>query len=281
MAGKEGLHLGPYRLLHLLGSGRFSEVYLGEHRYLGTQVALKLLPTGLTEEVQARFLAEARLLQDMDHPHIIRVRDFGVQDDLAFLVMDYASGRSMRTLHPAGISLPLSTVVLSVQQIVSALQYMHERGVIHRDLKPENLLLDQDGKVLLGDFGLALIVSQSTEYAPAAMQGSLAYMAPEQFRGRPQFASDQYALGVVVYEWLCGTRPFHGTFAELCHAHLYVPPPPLSQHSPAIAPLVEQVVLTALSKEPGRRFATLETFAAALALAQRGGDLSPLLPPLS
>ncbi|HLZ56056.1 MAG TPA: protein kinase [Ktedonosporobacter sp.] len=281
MAGKEGLHLGPYRLLHLLGSGRFSEVYLGEHRYLGTQVALKLLPTNLTEEVQERFLAEARLLQSLEHPHIIRVRDFGVQDEIAFLVMDYASGGTIRTQHPAGIPLPLSTVVLYVQQIASALQYMHERRVIHRDIKPENLLLDQQGQVLLGDFGLALILSQSTEYAPAALEGSLAYMAPEQFRGKPGMASDQYALGIIVYEWLSGIRPFHGTIAEQCHAHLYVAPPPLTPQLPQLSPLVEQVVLTALAKEPASRFADVNTFAAALALAQVGSDFSHLFPPAS
>src|SRR5579859_2474535 len=278
MAGKEGLSLGPYRLQHLLGSGRFSEVYLGEHRYLGTQVALKLLPTSLTGEVQARFLAEARLLQSLEHPHIIRVRDFGIQDQIAFLVMDYAAGGMLRAHHSADYPFPIATIVDYVQQIASALQYMHERRVIHRDLKPENLLLDQQGQVLLGDFGLALILSQSTEYAPAALEGSLAYMAPEQFRGKPGMASDQYALGVIVYEWLSGMRPFHGTIAELCHAHLYATPPSLSQQLPSISPLVEQVVLTALAKDPARRFADVQTFAAALARAQAGASLEPLLP---
>src|SRR5258707_9674262 len=103
--------LGPYRLAHLLGAGRFSEVYLGEHRDLHSQVAIKLLPTHLTPEAQERFLAEARLLQKLNHPHIIHLRDFGIENSVAFLVMDYASGGTLRALHPAGIPVPLATVV--------------------------------------------------------------------------------------------------------------------------------------------------------------------------
>src|SRR5947207_15553156 len=100
MEGKEGLQLGQYQLGRLLGTGRFSEVYLGEHSYLGRQVALKFLPTRLPAETRERFLEEARLLQRLEHPHIIRVRDFGVEDEGAFLVMDYAPGGTVRTLYP-------------------------------------------------------------------------------------------------------------------------------------------------------------------------------------
>jgi len=281
MIGKEGLHLGHYRLVRLLGTGRFSEVYLGEHIYLGAQVALKLQSLHLASGAQERFMAEAQLLQSLTHPHIVQVRDFGVEGDIAFLVMSYASGGTIHTFHPKGQPLPLSTVVAYIQQIASALSYMHEHRVIHRDLKPENLLIDQSGQLLLGDFSLATRVSLSSDYAYAAMEGSLAYMAPEQFRGKPHIASDQYALAVIVYEWLSGTRPFQGTLAELCHAHLYMPPPPLSQDALPNASLVEQVLHTALAKDPTRRFADIRTFATALARAHEGAAFADLLPSIS
>src|ERR1700681_3303280 len=180
MDDRVGQQFGLYRLVGLLGTGRFSRVYLGVHRVLDSQVALTLVSTDLTTDRSARFLAEARMLQRLEHSHIIRVHDFGVENGIAFLIMDYAPGGMIRTLYPAGHLVPLARIVSYVQQAASALSYLHERRVIHRDLKPENLLLDQQGQILLGDFGLALTVSQSTDYASTALEGSLAYMAPEQ-----------------------------------------------------------------------------------------------------
>jgi len=141
------------------------------------------------------------------------------------------------------------------------LQYLHDRQIIHRDVKPENLLLGRDGGVLLGDFGIAIYADYADQ---ADVVGTIPYMAPEQFEGKPQFASDQYALGVVVYEWLSGGLPFNGNREAIVMQHLYAPPPPLREQVPAISPAVEQVVLRALAKNPEDRFPNVRAFAEAL-----------------
>ncbi len=172
-------------------------------------------------------------------------------------------------MHPKGTILPLSKVVDYVTQVVEALQYAHDRGIIHRDVKPENLLVGSNKEILLGDFGIAVLTQRSSSLSTQAVVGTAAYMAPEQFRGKPCAASDQYALAVVVYEWLAGDRPFTGTFVELASQHLLTPPPTLRQKNPGIAPPVERVVLTALAKEPAQRFGSIKDFALALALASQ------------
>src|SRR5437588_8838431 len=146
--------------------------------------------------------------------------------------MDYLPNGNVRQRHPKGTVLPLLTIVSYVTQIASALQYAHDEKLIHRDIKPENMLLDRDNTLVLSDFGIALMVQSSRYQSTQEVAGTAAYMAPEQFQGHPQRASDQYALGVVVYEWLTGDRPFHGSFAEIASQHLFVPSPPLRAKVP-------------------------------------------------
>ncbi len=260
---REGQQLGNYRLIRLLGQGNFSEVYLGKHVHLHTQAAIKVLHGQLANHDMAGFLTEARTIARLRHPHIIQVLDFGVEDTTPFLVMDYAPGGTLRQRHPKGTRLSPDIVVTYVRQVANALQYAHQEKLIHRDIKPENMLLGRDNEVLLSDFGLVITAQSSSQQASDAA-GTIAYMAPEQLRGKPRPASDQYALGIVVYEWLCGDRPFHGTFAELQSLHLFVPPPPLHEKIPAILPAVEHVVLKALAKDPKERFVSVQAFAAAL-----------------
>jgi len=153
--------------------------------------------------------------------------------------------------------------------VTEALQYAHEKKFIHRDIKPENMLIGERDAVLLSDFGIALI-SQSSRYQNTQdVAGTVAYMSPEQIQDKPRPASDQYSLGIVVYEWLCGDRPFRGGFIELCTQHAVAPPPPLRQKVPSIPPAVEQVVLTALAKDPHQRFASVQAFAIALEQASQ------------
>src|SRR5579863_370484 len=204
-----GRQLGNYRLIRLLGQGGFAEVYLGEHIYLDTQAAIKVLRTQLESDEIEHFRTEARTIARLVHPHIVRVLDFGVDGTTPYLVMDYAPSGTLRKRHHAGVPLPLSTIVDYVNQIASALQYGHEQKVIHRDIKPENMLLSRQNDVLVSDFGIALVVS-SRSYSTQSRQdlvGTIAYMAREQIQSEAVPASDQYALGIVVYEWLCGTRP--------------------------------------------------------------------------
>src|SRR3989440_3065992 len=153
---REGQQLGNYRLTRLLGQGGFAEVYLGEHVYLKSRAALKVLHTRLSEEDAAQFVREGQTLARLTHPHIVRVLDFAVQDGIPFLVMEYAPGGTLRTLHPKETRVPLESIVAYVTQVASALQYAHDQRLLHRDVKPENMLLGTHSQVLLSDFGLAL-----------------------------------------------------------------------------------------------------------------------------
>jgi WD40 repeat protein len=272
MADRVGEQLGNYRLVRLLGQGGFAEVYLGEHIYLGTQAAIKVLYTRLASEDFEHFRKEARTIACLVHPHIVRVLDYGIEGNIPFLVVDYAPNGTLRTRYSKGVPLPLRTVVSYVTQIADALQYAHEQKVIHRDIKPENMLLGRRDEVLLSDFGIAL-VAMSTNYRSTQvmqeMAGTIAYMAPEQIQAQAGPASDQYALGVVTYELLSGARPFHGAYTEVAVKHTMVPPPSLREKLPMISADVETVVMKALAKDPGQRFADVKTFAAALADAGR------------
>ncbi len=281
MAEYVGQQLGNYRLIQLLGQGNFSGVYLGEHLHLNTQAAIKVLHGQLANHDMAGFLTEARTIAHLRHPHIVQVLDFGVEGTTPFLVMEYAPGGNLRKLHPKGTPLSLDTIIAYVTQVAEALQYAHQKKLIHRDIKPENMLLGRSNEVLLSDFGIALLIESSRKPQVQDTAGTIAYMAPEQLRGKPRPASDQYALGIAVYEWVCGERPFHGTFAELYSQHLSVAPPPLSERVPALPGAVEQVVLKALAKDPRERFASVRAFAVALTEAveaeSSGRTLSVLL----
>jgi alpha-glucoside transport system substrate-binding protein len=256
--------LGNYRLVRLLGQGGFAEIYLGEHIYLETQAAIKVLHTQLARDGIEQFGLEVKQIARLQHPHIVRVLDFGVEGTTPFLVMSYAPGGTLRQCHPKGARLPLPMIVQYVEQVADALQYAHEEKFIHRDVKPENMLLGRRNEVLLSDFGIATIVNSTTSLSMQAAVGMVPYMAPEQLQEHPRPASDQYALGVVVYEWLCGDRPFEGSFTEVAVKHLTMPPPSLHERMPEISPEVEQVVMTALAKDYKRRFGTVQAFARAL-----------------
>jgi len=264
MTDRVGQKLGNYHLVRLLGEGGFAEVYLGEHIHLGTLAAIKVLHTQLTTDDMETFRKEARTIAQLEHPHIVRVLDFGVEGKTPFLVMSYAANGTLRQRHPKGSHLPLATVVIYVKQLADALQYAHDEKLIHRDIKPENMLIGRRNEVLLSDFGIALLAQSSRYQSTQDVIGTVAYMAPEQIQGKPRPASDQYALGIVVYEWLNGDRPFHGSFTELCAQHMFASPPSLQQKISTISPEVEQVVQTALAKDPRQRFANVQAFATAL-----------------
>jgi serine/threonine protein kinase len=285
-----GKHLGNYHLLHVLGEGGFAEVYLGEHMHLGTQAAIKVLSTKLQREEVERFRQEARTIAGLRHPSIVRVLDFGVAGSVPYLVMDYATGGTLRQRYPGGTRLEPAALLPYVRQVASALQYTHERTLIHRDVKPENMLIGEQGEILLSDFGIALVAQSSRYQGTQEVAGTVAYMAPEQVQGKPQRASDQYALGVVVYEWLEGERPFHGSFTEIAAQQVVTPPPLLRAKLPDLSLAVEQVVLRALEKDPQARFASVQAFATALEQAcqmqgvffaptQRGSDPAPVVFP--
>jgi predicted ATPase/serine/threonine protein kinase/DNA-binding CsgD family transcriptional regulator len=278
-----GQSFGNYRLVRLIGRGAFADVYLAEHRYLEITATIKILRVHLEQDAHAQFLHEARTIAHLQHLHIVHVLDFGFQDQTPYLVMEYASHGSLRTFHPPGSRLPLETIVSYVQQVASALQHAHDQGIIHRDVKPENLLLGERYTVLLSDFGLAMLTphtqSLDTQAMTRSLVGTTPYLAPEQLQGKPRRASDQYALGVIVYEWLCGQRPFNGTPIEIATQHLSIPPPSLCERIPDLSPEIEQVVLRALAKEPTGRFASVQDFATALFDAVSPSLISPIHTP--
>ncbi len=269
LPNRVGQRLGNYYLIGLLGKGGFAEVYLGEHLHLGTQAAIKVLHTQLVTQEIGQFLQEARIIAHLEHPHIVRVLDFGVADATPFFVMSYAPNGTLKERHPKGQRLPLPTIVSYVSQVADALQYAHNEKLIHRDIKPGNMLLDRHYNVLLSDFGFALVAQNSHSQSMQEVVGTVAYMSPEQIQGRSRPASDQYSLGIVVYEWLCGDRPFHGSLAELCTQHMFVPPPLLCEREPTVSPDLEQVLMTALAKDPKQRFASVQDFATALRRASQ------------
>ncbi len=263
-----GQQIGEYRLLRQLGKGTFGTVYLAEHFHNHSYAAVKLLQIRLTSRDDLRdFLNEARMIR-LRHPHIVPILDFGLsRDDLPFLVMEYAAGGTLRDRHSKGSKLPGEIIATYVQQLASALHYAHDRRLIHRDVKPENMLVRRDGTVLLSDFGIAKIIEQSSLNSMHTQTGTPVYMAPEQSQGKPCPASDQYALAVVVYEWLSGSRPFQGGPLEVIIQHRVDPPPSLHAVCPEISLQVEQVILKALAKAPEERFPTMAHFARAFHIA--------------
>ncbi len=263
MTDRIGEHLGNYRLVRLLGSGGFADVYLAEQVYLNTLAAIKVLNTHLTPETLGNFLSEARQLSQLDHPHILRVLDFGLAQEMPYLVMEYAPGGTLRERHPRGSRVPLQAILSYVTDVAPALQYAHDQGLVHGDLKPENLLLGKQERVLLSDFGIALLVPAPNSLHVPHMYGTLIYMAPEHLRGVPSLQSDQYALAVMIYEWLSGQPPFQGSAAEVVSQHLFANPTLLREQYPEIPLAIERVVLKALSKDPILRFADVQSFATA------------------
>src|SRR5713226_1577659 len=286
-----GQQIGNYQLVQLLGRGNFASVYLGEHHSDGTQAAVKVLLTELADREAEKFLAQAEIIAGLDHPHIVGVHEFGLEDGKPFLVMEYAPNGTLRQRHPKGTQLPLTTIVSYVKQIADALQYVHDQNLIHRDVKPHNMLLGANHQVMLSDFGIA-VIAESMGYRVQKVhefEGTILYAAPEQIRGRPRIASDQYALGVVVYEWLSGSCPFYGSIEKIARQHTLSPPPPLREKVPTTSLAVEQVVLKALAKDPNERFESVQEFAKALERASRPGQPGmgtrqtspPSLPPSS
>jgi ABC-type transport system substrate-binding protein/serine/threonine protein kinase len=271
MTDRLGQQLGNYRLVNLLGQGGYAEVYLGQHVRFKQQAAIKVLHAHLSDQEAEHFQQEAETIATLAHPAIVRVFDFDVQDAIPFLVMDYAPNGSLRQRYPKGKLVPLPAIVSCVKQVAAALQYAHDKKFIHRDVKPENMLIGQIQEVLLSDFGIATIIHSTSSLNASAegTSGTLAYMAPEQIEGHPRAASDQYALGIVVYEWLCGERPFEGSVSELIAQQLSMPPPSLRERMPAIPAEVEQVVLRALAKDPKARYASVAAFSNALEQASQ------------
>jgi serine/threonine protein kinase len=178
-----GQQLGNERLLRFVGRGEFAEVYLGEHVYLNMLAGVKVLQAQLTTpQAMQAFLQEGQNIARLVHPSIIRVLDFGVEQGVPFLIMEYAPNGTLRQRYPDRTPLPVRQVVTYANQVASAAQYAHDRRLIHRDIKPENMLLSAGGTILLSDFGISTVARTSRSLRTQDISGTGAYMAPSNCR---------------------------------------------------------------------------------------------------
>src|SRR2546423_1289788 len=208
---KVGDVIGNYRIVEELASGSFGSVYRGIHTVLNTRVvAVKILHMHLhLQQESESFFHEARILEALQHPHILHMFDVGMQEKMPYIVTAYAPGGSLRQHlnRQVGKPLPTNEALTILQQIALALDYAHQQNIIHRDLKPENILFDAQGGILLADFGISTILG-SLSFHQTSPYGTPAYMSPEQFKGEVSRESDQYALACIAYELLTGQKPF-------------------------------------------------------------------------
>jgi Tol biopolymer transport system component/predicted Ser/Thr protein kinase len=267
-----GTRLGTYDVVAPLGVGGMGEVYRAHDSKLGRDVALKVLPADLAAdpERRRRFEQEARAASGLNHPNVVHVYDVGGADGSIFIAMELVEGRTLRDLMSSG-PLPARKFLDIAIQIADGLARAHEAGIVHRDLKPENVMVSKDGHVRILDFGLAKLVEpraadQHTDFPTSPqmtraglVMGTVGYMSPEQAAGRPvDFRSDQFSLGVVLYELASGKRPFQReTGAETLTAILRDSPPPLATAAPALPlPLRWMIDERCLAKDPEDRYAS-------------------------
>jgi predicted Ser/Thr protein kinase len=264
-----------YELHERIGAGGMSEVFRATDTRLGRPVAVKLLSPSLAADpvFLERFAREARVLAALRHPNVVQVYDYGKAEGTEFLAMEYVSGRSLKELGPVGEDEALRLV----GEAAAGLQAAHDRGVVHRDVKPHNLLVDEAGAVRVTDFGIARSMDVEGTVGDGTLIGTAQYLSPEQVRGEPaDYRSDVYALGVVLFELLCGRPPFEGDSpVAVAIKHRDEPPPRPRSLCPELAPETEAVVRRALEKEPSRRFQSAAQMADALARARASLALTP------
>jgi serine/threonine-protein kinase len=270
MTVEAGRKLGRYVLSRKLGAGGMAEVWEAFDAGLHRHVAVKVVRDEIAGEAEfrERFIREARLAAQLEHPRILPIWDFGTEAGVTYLVMPLLPGGSLRERITG--PMPAEEAVEALASIASALDHAHARGVLHRDVKPANVLVDASGSLLLADFGLAKNTAVSSELTAAGMViGTPAYMAPEQAIGKPVDArADQYALAVMAFELLTGRTPFRSEspFAVL-DKHLREAPPPPSSFVAGLPYAVDAVLAKALSKRPEERYETCREMVESLAEA--------------
>ena len=263
--------IGKYYVVHEVGRGSTGTVYLSHDPFYGRDVAIKLYHATVGDDAESRnarrmFMGEAKMVGKLQHPNIVPIFDAGEEDGRRYVVTEHVHGaRTLSAYCRSGSLLPIDQVVSILYKCAKALHYAHSRGVVHRDIKPSNILLTQDGDVRIVDFGIALVADSDVSRLEG-VAGSPAYMSPEQVQGLELDArSDLYSLGAVMYEMLCGQRPFRaGALGKLLRQVVQSEAESLRSIRPEIPEELEEVVKRALQKEPNNRYRTGTEFAAEL-----------------
>ncbi len=258
---------GRYKVLTRLGSGGMADVFCAEDQQLGRKVALKLLHRRFAEDAEfvERFRREASAAAGLQHPNVVGVYDRGEWDGTYYIAMEYLAGRSLKDVIRQEAPLdPIRAIDLTVQ-ILKAARFAHRRGIVHRDLKPHNVLIDEEDRVKVTDFGIARAgASDMTE--TGSIMGTAQYLSPEQAQGHAvSDVSDLYSIGVILFELVTGHVPFDADSAvSIALKHVSEPPPPPSAFDPSVPPELETIVLWAMEKDPARRPQDADAFIAAL-----------------
>jgi predicted Ser/Thr protein kinase len=284
MSFARGENIGPYRIVEQLGSGGMATVYKAYHAALDRYVALKVMHPAFKGDPNflARFQREARVVARLEHPNIVPVYDFSEHEGSPYLVMRFVEGETLKArLERARLTLPETLDI--VRPVGEALTYAHEQGVLHRDIKPSNIILAQDKRVFLTDFGLARIVQAGeSSLTRDAMVGTPYYISPEQAVGQSDLnaRTDIYSFGVVLYELFTGRVPFQSdTPFAVVHDHIYTPLPLPSSINPNLPPELERVLLKAMAKEADDRYASAVALIAAVEAAVTGVAAVPAARP--
>jgi serine/threonine-protein kinase len=259
--------LSKYELRSVLGRGATGTVYEAWDPAIARKVAIKtvdLPPAGEAQDELARFKREAQAAGRLSHPNIVAAYDYGETASLAYIVMEYVDGRTLKSVLDANERLALSDTLRVMRDVLIALDYSHEHGVIHRDIKPANVILTADGHAKVADFGIARIESSSLTQAGTVM-GTPAYMSPEQFMGQVvDRRTDIYACGVLLYQLLTGERPFEGGLTAIMHKVLNQVPPPPSALSVTVSAALDAIVMRAMARRPEDRYGSAAELAQAL-----------------
>src|SRR6267378_837625 len=278
--------LGRYQLERVLGKGAMGIVYEALDPKLHRKVAIKTILINQLDEETAkdfsmRFVREAHAVARLNHPNIVQVYDFGEEGDMAYLVMEFIRGDELKSTLSTGRQFDRKECVRIMCELLDALEFAHEAGVVHRDIKPANVMLDSQGRAKLTDFGVARVTDSDRTHAERTQAGTVvgtpAYMSPEQIQGqRIDRRTDIFSAGVILYQFLTGQKPFTGEGAWTVAKKIIQEDPPMpSSINMALSPEFDRVVAKALAKDPDQRFATAREFSQALKRAAEGKPAIP------